>query len=212
MNDPIPTERLSYRMTVTSFRADLDATDEPSSFTTHWPLEIRQGDMVVARAHAVLFHISQADRFGAPLAEIFDSIDQDVHELFCTVFDEQSGSLRGDLVEPSDLRDLLYIDSVKVIPSRRGKDLGLRVVERIRDVFGGGCAALALKAFPMTPDRAKYDDAINHEVFSRPFATAGDAAKTKLRSYWSRLGFERVDDTDFMVFDTSDDPPLLELR
>jgi hypothetical protein len=212
MNQPVPTEHLSYRMTVTSFRDDLDATDEPSSFTTRWPVEVRQGDLLVARAHAILFHVRQAERFGASLAEVFDCIDQDVHELFCTVYDEETGSLRGDLVEASDLRNLLYIESVKVIPSRRGKDLGLRVVERMRDVLGEGCAAIALKAFPMTPDRAKFHDAINHEVFSRPFPTEGDQAKAKLRSYWSRLGFERVGTTDFMLFDTSEEPPVLELR
>jgi GNAT superfamily N-acetyltransferase len=211
MSEPVPSEQLSYRLTVSAFTDDLDATDEPSSFTTHWPFEVRQGDLLIARAHAVLFHVRQAERFGASLAEIFDSIDQDVHELFCTVYDEETGALRGDLVEASDLRDLLYIESVKVVPSHRGKKIGLRMVERMRDVLGGGCAAIALKAFPMTAERAKYHDAINHEVFSRPFAVTGEAAKAKLRSYWGRLGFERVGTTDYMLFDPSEDPPILEL-
>jgi hypothetical protein len=107
---------------------------------------------------------------------------------------------------------LLYVESVKVVPSRRGRNLGLRVVERIRDVFGGGCAAIALRASPITLARAKYADAINHEVFSLPFATTGEDAKTKLRSYWGRLGFERVDETDFMLFDTSEDRPTITDR
>jgi hypothetical protein len=207
MPEPVPTERLSYRITVSSYSADLPEDDEPSSFATHLPFEVRQGDLLVARVHALLFRMRSAERYGISPAEVFDSVDQDVHELYCAIFDSTRETLRGDLVEPSDFRDVLYIESVKVVPNRRGQKLGLQAVDHLREVFGGSSAAVTLKAFPLTADHSKYQDAINHEVFSKPFATTGEAAKAKLRTYWSQLGFERVDDTDYMIFDMSDEPP-----
>ena len=209
MTEPVPTARLNYRITASAFANEVIVGDEPSSFTTHLPFEVRQGDLLIAHVHATLFHVRTAERFGVPPSELFDSVNQEAHELFCAIFDEEAGCIRGDLAEPSDFRDVLYIESVKVIPSRRGRKLALHVLERVRDMFGGGCAVLALKAYPLTLDKSKYQDAINHEVFATPFAAKGDAAKAKLRAYWSQLGFERVDDTDFMVFDMSEEPPAI---
>ena len=205
MAEPIATELLNYRITASSFSDELAPDDEPSSFATHLPFEVRQGDAVVARVHALLLRVRLAERNGVSPAELFDSVDQELHELYCAIFDEESESIRGDIAEPSDFRDVLYIESVKVIPSRRGKRLALYAVERLRDVFGEGCAVVALKAHPLTLEKSKYQDAINHEVFAKPFDARGDAAKAKLRAYWGQIGFTRVGDTDFMVMDMNDE-------
>jgi hypothetical protein len=205
MAEPIPTELLNYRITASSYTDELAPDDEPSSFATHLPFEVRQGDLLVARIHALLLRVRLADDNGVSPAELFDSVDQDLHELYCAIFDQETESIRGDLAGASDFRDVLYIESVKVIPSRRGKKLALYAVERLRDVFGEGCAVIALKAHPLTLEKSKYQDAINHEVFATPFEARGDAARAKLRTYWSQIGFERVGDTDFMVFDMNDE-------
>jgi hypothetical protein len=205
MAEPIPTELLNYRITASSYTDELAPDDEPSSFATHLPFEVRQGDVVVARIHALLLRVRLAEKNGVSPAELFDSVDQDVHELYCAIFDQKTENIRGDLADASDFRDVLYIESVKVIPSRRGKRLALHALERLRDVFGEGCAVIALKAHPLTLEKSKYQDAINHEVFATPFDARGDAAKAKLLTYWSQIGFARVDDTDFMVFDMSDE-------
>jgi len=205
MSEPIPTELLNCRITASSYTDELLPDDEPSSFATHLPFEVRQGDLVVARVHALLLRVRLAEKNGVSPAELFDSVDQDVHELYCAIFDQETENIRGDIAEASDFRDVLYIESVKVIPNRRGKKLGLHAVERLCDVFGEGCAVVVLKAHPLTLERSKYQDAINHEVFSAPFEARGDAAKAKLRTYWSQIGFTRVDDTDFMVLDMNDE-------
>jgi hypothetical protein len=209
MTEPFPTEQLNFRLTATSLSQRLALDDDPSAFAFHLPFEVRQGDLLVARIHALLIRVANAERWDFSPAEVFDSIDQDVHELYCAIYDQQRETLRGDLVEPTDFRDVLYIDSVKVIPNRRHQRLALKAVELLRDMFGEGCAVLALRAHPIDPKSPKYQEAFDREVFSQPFEAHGDAAKTKLRDYWSQLGFERVDDTDFMVFDMSDERPKL---
>ena len=146
MTEPVPTALLNYRITASAFANEVIVGDEPSSFATHLPFEVRQGDLLIARVHATLFHVRTAERFDVPPSEVFDSVNQEAHELFCAIFDEEAGCIRGDLAEPSDFRDVLYIESVKVIPSRRGRKLALHIIERVRDMFGGGCAVLALKA------------------------------------------------------------------
>jgi hypothetical protein len=205
MAEPIPTELLNYRITASSYSGELVPDDEPSSFVTHLPFDVRQGDLLVARIHALLIRVRLAERNGVSPAELFDSVDQDMHELYCAIYDEEAENIRGDIAEASDFRDVLYIESVKVIPNRRGKKLALHAVERLRDVFGEGCAVVVLKAHPLSLEKSKYQDAINHEVFATLFETRGDAAKAKLRAYWGQIGFARVDDTDFMVLDMSDE-------
>ena len=207
MTETFPAEQLSYRLTTTSLSEDLVGAGEPSSFVFHFPFEVREGDMIVARVHALAIRLAEAERVGFTAAEVFDSIDQELHEFYCAIYDQEGETFRGDLVDPTDLRDVLYIDSVKVIPSRRHKMVGLRAVERIREMLGGGCALLALKALPIDPENPKYSEAIDREVFGHPFPTRGEVAKAKLRDYWSRLGFARVDDTNFLVFDMSEDRP-----
>ncbi len=78
MPEPIPTELLNCRITASSYTDELLPDDEPSSFATHLPFEVRQGDLVVARVHALLLRVWLAEKNGVSPAELFDSVDQDV--------------------------------------------------------------------------------------------------------------------------------------
>ena len=60
MSEPIPTELLNCRITASSYTDELLPDDEPSSFATHLPFEVRQGDLVVARVHALLLRVRLA--------------------------------------------------------------------------------------------------------------------------------------------------------
>jgi hypothetical protein len=161
----------------------------------------------VAQAHALIVRVSDAAREGVSIAEVFDSVDQDLHELYCAIFDQETDEILETVADPSGLRDVLVVDTVKVVADRRGQKLGLRFVDRIRTLYSRGCAVVVLKAYPLTLERPKHPDLVDRDVFVRPFSCEGDAAKAKLRAYWSQLGFRQVPDTDFMVFDTSETPP-----
>ena len=133
-------------------------------------------------------------------------VDSETPEMYSALFDHKTGELLEEVAEPSGGSDVLYVRSVRIIASRRGQRLGLRAIHRLRRSFGGGCAVLALKAHPLIPD-PNYVDVMDREVFGVPFPVAGDAAKERLRAYWSTLGFRRVRDTDYMTFDMSEEPP-----
>ena len=208
MND-IPTEHLNYRITAARFDQQLDPDEGPASFVTLMAFELRQADLMVAQVHALRINVTLAEEKGYPLAEVFDTVDQDLHELYCAIYDEKTEAIRDDLAEGALGRDVLHIETVKVIPSRRGQRLGLRFVERLRDLFGGGCAVLTLQAFPLSYEHSKHPDKIDREVFSKGFSASGDEAKAKLRAYWSQLGLKRVGQTDYMLFDLSERPPTL---
>ena len=74
MPEPIPTELLNCRITAPSYTDELLPDDEPSSFATHLPFEVRQGDLVVARVHALLLRVRLAEKNGVSPAELFDSV------------------------------------------------------------------------------------------------------------------------------------------
>jgi hypothetical protein len=210
MSDSVPLHLVNYRITAESFDEQLDPDEEPSAFVTRLPFELRQGPRVVARVHALLVRVRVAERSGCSISELFDSVDQDLHGLYDAIYDQKTGEIREDLSDSVGNRNVLYVDTVKVVSNRRGQGLGLRMVECLRDIFAEGCAVVALKAYPLSLTHSKNKDKTDDEVFARPFAAGGEEAKAKLRAYWSRLGFKRVDQTDYMVFDMSDEPPLLK--
>lgn len=145
MTVDIPDEHLSYMLTARTLSELLDPDDVPDSFAIHLPFDLRQGGTLVARVHVSLIRLGEAERWGFMPAEVFDHFETDSRDLYRGLFDTERGTLRRDLVEPTSLRDVLYVESVKVIPSRRKQNLGLRVVER----FPGARPPLK------TPDRTQ---------------------------------------------------------
>lgn len=209
MTEAVPNELLRYRITASSYEEFLEPDDEPDALVTRLPFELRQGNEVVAQAHVLKVRVDAADRYGFSIAEVFDSVDQDLHELYCAIYDEKTGEILEGLAEPCGLQNVLYIDTVKVVANRRGQGLGLKFVDRIRELSADGCAIVALRVHPLTWENPKHPDQIDRDVFTKRFACEGSDAKAKLRAYWSRLGFKQVSDTDFMVFDMSEEPPTL---
>jgi hypothetical protein len=201
-----------YRIMASSFEEDLFPGDGPRAFVQRLPFDVWLESRVIAHVHALRVQVELGEASGLSVFELFDSVDQDLHELYGAIYDQDSDEPREDLVDPTGLRDVLYIDALKIVSNERGKRLGLRIVERIRNMSGGGCAAIALNARPLSVDDEKWPDKVDYEVFDRSFLTSGAEAAERLRAYWGQLGFKRVNNTNFMVFDLSEVPPDLSSR
>jgi hypothetical protein len=180
----------------------MDLDDEPYTYVTPLRTNIGHGHDRVGEAQAFLFHIRDAVHDGIDLADLFNSVDDDVHAMFDAVLASATGGIQGIH------SDLLFIRDVKVVATHRGAKIGLRAVQRLARSFGGGSAVAVLKAAPVVMVEEALSD-WDKRVFSAPFSAEGDAAKAKLQAYWSEIGFRLVKGTDFMVRDTADGAPPL---
>jgi len=149
--------------------------------------------------------------------EICDAYTQettDVYEAMCDGNDYQ------DFVDsPLSGYDLLYIESVKILPSHRGQGLGHPIVLSTIQTFGRGCAAVVIEPHPFRvsderrrareqnteldidkamrgwrrirePD-ADFDKAMGWDQLAKTEAQYKAGAK-KLAKHWGKLGFVKV--------------------
>jgi hypothetical protein len=83
--------------------------------------------------------------------------------------------------------DLLVLNRIDIVPTFRGRGLGLLVVSRTIDIFGENCGLVAMKPFPL--QFANYLDPEWHapEGLEDPDG-AFRTALSKLHRYWARAG------------------------
>jgi GNAT superfamily N-acetyltransferase len=86
---------------------------------------------------------------------------------------------------------LLYIKRIEIEPKYRGKGIGLAAIRRAIDVLRVNCELVALKPFPLQFE-GKVTPTNRREA---------QAATTKLKRYYRRMGFKDLGGTGFMMLD-----------
>lgn len=104
-------------------------------------------------------------------------------------------SIRRQFVEIYGL-DLLIINHVEIEPTLRKRGLGLLMVSKTIDVFGENFGLIAMKPFPLQFRNYLDPGWLPPDGVGDPKAAFLVATK-KLRNYWGRAGFKRVNGTDF---------------
>lgn len=154
-------------------------------------------DGVVGTVEGVRLDIWEAKALGVSLLEVCDAHSEQLMDCYEDLFEDDD--LREDL-EIEGHGGLLFVDKIKIDAPHRGFGLGLLTLLKTIHQFGAGCAAVAIKPFPLQycGRNAKNKD--------KSFA----ASQMKLVDYWSSLGFARVPDTDFFFFDLAYQLPTIE--
>ena len=92
--------------------------------------------------------------------------------------------------------DLLIIERAEIQPAFRKQGLGLLAACRTIDVFGANCGLVVMKPFPL--QFRNYLEAGWREPDGVENATGEfRTARQRLRRYWARAGFKRVNETDY---------------
>ena len=164
-------------------------------------------EVVAGQVQADWVRLGQATNDGGPPAfEIFDSIDQELCNVFEALYDLETNEISEDVAEMGH-RDLLYVREIEILPLHRGRALGLYVLRNVMDTFGEECAATALCPWPYDyadePKRAE-------EMGAGGFVKDRVVATKKLTDYVSRLGFSRVRDTEFFAVDMTRKLPQID--
>lgn len=143
--------------------------------------------------HVSLVQFNEAMKAGIDTLSIGDGISGEVAQYWECLFDMNSGHLKPDIRVEYDTVgcNLLIIDFIEVYPKFRGHGIGLAGVQRIVDVFGGGCALVACTPYPLQFTPAFISDPDKLEKLQPPESSREEGIR-KLQEYWSKAGFRPV--------------------
>lgn len=122
---------------------------------------------------------------GINMREVFDEDDDayNVYEAIASRWDD----LCFEADEDTSASDLQLVERVTVDPAHRGHGLGLFMIEAANKVLNGHLSAQVIHPFPLQYEHGEPHD----EAFAPSIA--------KLRNHYGRLGFELVQNTEFML-------------
>lgn len=154
---------------------------------------------------ATYVNISSAFDEGECVFDVFDHDSQTLYENYEALFSEQGEIyqfLAKNTVEygwPYDYRNILFIDLIEIKPEYRGRRLGLAALYRVLQKFMGGCRFAFIKVFPLQFRSGHSIERSNEQL--KQFTRDKKAAVRKLKNYYSKIGFKRIPNSDYMLFD-----------
>jgi GNAT superfamily N-acetyltransferase len=174
---------------------------DPLDFVVPLYGHVRLGKEVVGKFALQHVRVDWARRARLPASDLF-ACDPTLKALYPLLF-RNDDTLRFPVTVPEVGANVLFVDALSIVPAHRGKGLGARVLERLALDYGRVWAVMALRA---APDVVDFDQlsAWTEQVYAAPFQATGEAAKSRLRAYWSRYGYKRLGDlNDYMARDVS---------
>jgi|688.fasta_scaffold324748_2 hypothetical protein len=209
---------IELSFTSTEFAAGYD---EPDRFVYTYSGDIFNTDDNDARikigkftAHYV--DVVEAINEGESIFDVLDCHSSSTSEYLEPIFGNNLPEFSDDVEEINDGYadglNLLILDRIEIIPEFRGRSIGLKVLRHLMVRFSKGAGIIALKAFPLQYENEKInqDDRDWQKLMSFDrFLNDECASKEKLKDYYGALGFISLPDSDFMVFPTGLDIPIL---
>jgi hypothetical protein len=197
--------------------ASLHPDGEPSDFVSEYTGTIRCTDdstgrvRRVGRVRAYRIHAALAREAGESVFDACDSHSQEMHEVYAAVFDTAEDDIREDLRQQFDGfdSDVLVVDYVLLSPRWRGLRVGLLAARKLVDLLGGGCGLVVSFVHPLN---AEADQFLRVPAGWIPRHTGRDEereARRKLRRYFRRMGFRRIEGTRFDGLSTAQPVPSL---
>lgn len=211
---PAPDDYSSYRLLL-DMDADLDdeaewfreyITDIRGAIVQQWCSDDHEDVLqrVVGTIEGWRFEIGRAMQDGQCIVEAADDHSADAYNYCLQLFEPGNLEYRDQVqaLFPDDALecDALAIHEMQIEPEHRGRGLGLRAMLRTLQAFGGGCGVALIKPWPLQYTGREFDE------ICRLGKTAGGRSAadrrrdfSRLRRYWSRLGFVRIPDADYYV-------------
>jgi GNAT superfamily N-acetyltransferase len=154
------------------------------------------------------FHLYYMDVCAAVNAEtsVFDIFDcrADTLDYYGAIFAGLSLTISEELDKLFDFEaawgNVLILNRLEILPAFRGHNLGLIVIRRLIERFGGGAAYVAMKPFPLQSEHSARDEEDEWRNQLQLPALGTDLRRTtaKLRRHYAKLGFRALKGTPFM--------------
>jgi hypothetical protein len=130
--------------------------------------------------------------------EVCDAESGELFEAYEAIF-EKGSRVREDL-ELESFGDILIVHTITIDEKHRGRKLGLVALLQTIKTLGGGCSMVVIKPFPLQ---------FSCKVTKKNEKQCLDAQE-KLATYWRRLNFMRIPDTEYYYFDLTHLMPTAE--
>lgn len=162
----------------------------------------------IGKFFAEYVDVAHAANCGESLYDCMDAHSGDISDYYELLYSgsEANGMLNERTAKmlaliPSQ-SNLLVIHRIELLPPYRGFGLGMVVIRHMIGRFGAGAGLIALQAYPLQLEKyhpPEEPQAWRNDMQMEQFNSDATKAKTGLRAYYQRLGFRRIEDTDFMV-------------
>jgi len=146
--------------------------------------------------NASLVQFGEAMDHGVTTERLGDGIDGSIAEYWELLFDMESGYWKQEIQDEYETSgcDLLIINCMEIHPRFRGTGVGAAAINKTVDIFGPVCGLVACKPWPLQFAPAFANNRKALKKLKAPSLGQGDAV-SKLRAYWSRLGFWPLGET-----------------
>jgi hypothetical protein len=189
---------------------------EPDDFVTEYTGVIRCEDAAgtvkpVGRVQALRIEASLAARHGESLFDVCDAHSQQLHEVHSLLYEPDGYGFKQFIIDRFDAvgLDCLVLDYVVLHPRWRGLRLGLLAARKAVDLLGGGCGLTVAEVLPLDPDAHDLVGVPASWIPRHDAAESRREARGKLRRYCKRLGFERIQGTDYYGLSRVRETPTL---
>ena len=163
--------------------------------------EIRdsESNVIIGRISSSLVQVGRVADAGEDLFDVMDGQSCEMAEYHAALFKpkywDYNDRIRSQFPDIVSL-DLLILERAEIQPAFRKQGIGLLAVCRTIDVFGANCGLVVMKPFPL--QFRNYLEAGWREPDGVENATGEfRTARQRLRRYWARAGFKRVNETDY---------------
>jgi len=159
----------------------------------------RESSAIIGRMSSSRVQVGRVSDAGENLFDVMDTHSSDMAEYHAAFFKPNGWDYRERIRRqfPDILPlDLLILDRAEIEPAFRKRGLGLLAISRAIDLFGENCGLVAMKPFPLQFGGYRDSGWRAPEGVPDPVAEFR-IARQKLRRYWERAGFKRVDGTEY---------------
>jgi hypothetical protein len=153
----------------------------------------------VGKVKAYRIHADLAWQAGESVFDVCDAHSQEMHEVYAALFDPASDDLKESVRGQFDGcdADVLVLDYILLSPRWRGLKLGLLAARKVIDLLGGGCGLAVSRVYPLNPDADEFRKVPEGWIPRHADKAEEREARRKLRRYFRRMGFQRIDRTRF---------------
>lgn len=209
---------IGYNLSLNQVTTQLPRFLEPDGYVTQFAgliwfeTQIMGQYGLAGRLAADVVHVASARRDKVSLFDVFDSVDDAVHEYWSVLFEfDTADALQVFPDFPySDEGDVLLIHNIELLPRHRRRRVGLQCIDSLLRSVGSSCCIAAGKVGPRYVPPLAEQSAWDRAMERFEFQSSGYSDGVHLQRYLRPLGFRRFPGTPFVLRRMSDPLPAVE--
>ena len=157
-------------------------------------------DQLIGGFRLKLMEVDAAINAGVDVFDVFDSDNSETHQIYNALFDEDSWPFKESVLEivgddPAFTQNVLILDRLGILPEFRGQRLGLLVMHRLIQQFGGRTGMIALDPAPFVYSL----ETLQKQEWPTSEVNEDDPSVETLRAYYRLLGCADLPGTPIMA-------------